>query len=220
MSEDGLSRMEFRDTGYGIREDSRELLFQPFERLGNQTAEGTGLGLALSRQLVELMGGSLELVSSGPEGTVFCMTLRSVDAPLVAAKEAVAANGHSLSPLHAKILCIEDNLANLNLLEHIFAEWPNVTLIPAMQGSIGLDLAAEHLPTLILLDVHLPDMNGAEVLKRLKGDPRTAAIPVVAVSADATSSQRRAMLAAGAVAYVTKPIDIKTLTETIEALFD
>lgn len=212
---DGNSVVVVKDTGSGIESKWLDQLFQPFERLGNESTEGTGLGLALSRQLVQLMGGSLELVETGPGGSTFAVRLRTVEAPIVKARDAVTSNVRDVSPVKATILCIEDNLANLNLLEHVFAEWPDLRLIPAMQGSLGLELAVEHQPHVILLDVHLPDIDGLEVLKRLKADDRTKRIPVVAVTADATATQRRAMTAAGAVAYITKPIDIKLLTSTI-----
>ena len=207
--------VEFRDTGHGIPEEHIHQLFQPFERMGQQATEGTGLGLALSKQLVGLMGGSLELGENGPDGATFVVKLRASASPIELAG-AVGALTATTSGLQARILCIEDNLANMKLLEHVFESWPGVTLIPAMQGSIGLELAVQHLPDLVLLDVHLPDMNGLEVLKRLKSDPATARIPVVVITADAMGVQRKAMLSAGAVAYVTKPIELAELIATIE----
>ena len=214
----GSYRVTFSDTGVGIDPDSLHLLFTPFERLGQKSGEGTGLGLALSRQIMQLMGGSLDLLSSGPQGSTFAVTLRTSDAPStvgVLEDKPLVVRGSVLS---ARILCIEDNLANLRLLEHVFEDWPNVTLMPAMQGSIGLELARQHQPDVVLLDLHLPDTTGLDVLKRLKADPSTAAIPVVVVTADATASQRRLLLASGAVAYLTKPLDVVALTATIERI--
>ncbi|MDQ6939976.1 MAG: response regulator [Verrucomicrobiota bacterium] len=107
-----------------------------------------------------------------------------------------------------KILYIEDNLSNLTLIEQLLIDEPAVHLITAMQGQLGLDLARQHLPDLILLDLHLPDLPGWEVLARLQNDKVTAGIPVVVISADATARQIERLLTAGARSYLTKPIDM------------
>jgi CheY-like chemotaxis protein len=114
------------------------------------------------------------------------------------------------------VLYIEDDLANLALVERILGARPDVQLVVAMQGRMGLDLARDHHPNLILLDVNLPDISGQEVLARLAEDERTAGIPVLVISADASSSQRRLMLDAGAAAYLTKPLDVRLLVELLE----
>lgn len=207
------------DTGGGISEADRSRLFQPFERFGDVHLPGTGLGLALSRQLASLMGGSLELRDSSPNGSTFAVTLNAIDAQFQSTgTHQGASSSAGLSNIEAKILCIEDNLSNLKLLENIFVTWGGVTLFPAMQGSIGIELARQHQPDVILLDVHLPDMDGMSVLRKLKADPATAGIPVIVVSADATSSQRKRMLGSGAVAYITKPIDVVLLAKTVQDL--
>lgn len=212
-------RIEFADTGMGINHDVRHLLFQPFERLGQDTGQGTGLGLALSKQLVELMGGTLQLASSTAEGTTFVIELKSAADPITeSGTSGEATTAHHAGLGAATVLCVEDNLSNLKLLEHIFATWDHVKLMPAMQGSIGLELARQHTPSVILLDVHLPDMTGSEVLRRLKSDPQTAAIPVIVVSADATSGQMRLMKSLGAHSYITKPLDVALLSSTVESL--
>ena len=209
-------KIEFKDTGIGISDEDRRLLFQPFERIGQTTVPGTGLGLALSRQLIELMGGTLDLEASGKSGSTFVVVLTSSGAPAATRPPGRSAHRAEYAPeVSAKVLCIEDNVANLKLLEHVFATWPNTTLVPAMQGSIGIELARQHRPDVILLDLHLPDMDGAEVLRRLRADERTAAIPVIIVSADATEGQKRKLLAEGARAYVTKPINVVELAQTI-----
>lgn len=110
-----------------------------------------------------------------------------------------------------KILYVEDNLSNLQVIERVLARWPDVELIPALSGSLGLGLAREHLPSLVILDLHLPDMSGREVLLALRSDPRTAAIPVVVLTADATTGQREQLLKMGADVFLTKPIDIHEL---------
>jgi CheY-like chemotaxis protein len=113
---------------------------------------------------------------------------------------------------------VEDNLANLALVETILRPRPHWRLIPALQGGLGLELAAEHAPDVVLLDLNLPDMPGREVLNRLRADPRTAHIPVVVISADATSRTVEALTAAGADAFLTKPLDVREFVETVERL--
>ncbi len=117
-------------------------------------------------------------------------------------------------PSH-RVLYIEDNLSNVRLIERILARWPGVTLVTAMQGRLGLELAREHRPDLILLDLHLPDMHGTEVLRQLRADPGTRAVPVVVISADATPGQIERLGAAGAHAYLTKPLDVKRFVEVV-----
>lgn len=114
------------------------------------------------------------------------------------------------------MLYIEDNLSNLRLIERILMKRPTINLISAMQGQMGLDMAYEHRPDLILLDLHLPDMTGNEVLRRLQEDSRTASIPVVVLSADANPQQVDKLLDAGARAYLTKPLDVKQLLKILE----
>jgi len=114
------------------------------------------------------------------------------------------------------VLHIEDNLSNVKLIEQVLAQRPNIELLAAMQASVGLELAREHRPMLILLDLNLPDMAGDRVLTLLREDARTARIPVVIVSADATQRQIQRVLAAGATAYLTKPIDVRELLRLID----
>jgi CheY-like chemotaxis protein len=114
------------------------------------------------------------------------------------------------------VLYIEDNLANLTLMEHLLTHRDDVALIPAMQGRLGLDLARRHRPVLVLLDLHLPDIGGDEVLRSLRSDPELAAVPVVVISADATPGQERRLLAAGADAYLSKPFDVPALLALLD----
>jgi CheY-like chemotaxis protein len=129
-----------------------------------------------------------------------------------------SSNGNSASPSgkHRSLLYIEDNLANLTLVQRIAAERDGIEIIPAMQGRLGLELAREHRPALILLDLHLPDITGDEVLQRLRDDPTTASIPVVIVSADATPGHIQRLLNAGALTYLTKPIDVSSLLRILD----
>ena len=116
------------------------------------------------------------------------------------------------------MLYIEDNLSNLRLIERILARRADVEVVSAMQGRLGLELARQHHPALILLDLHLPDINGEEILRQLRDDPTTASIPVVMVSADATAGQIQRLLAAGAAAYLTKPLDVAKLLGLVDEM--
>ena len=210
------------DTGPGIAPGSAEAVFAPFERLAaaNTDVEGTGIGLALSRSLAEAMGATLTFESVVGQGSTFILDLPRAEGQLErferlddrASRSDPAANG---SLVH-KVLYIEDNIPNLRLIERVLSRRPEVTLVPAMQGRLGLALAHEHLPTLILLDLHLADIGGEKVLAELLADPVTAHIPVVIVSADATLNQVGRLLAAGAAAYLTKPINVDELLEHVD----
>jgi PAS domain S-box-containing protein len=214
-------RLRVADTGPGIPLEMRARLFTPFDRLGaeNGSVEGTGLGLALSRRLMEAMDGALGLEESPPgsvgmaTGSVFWLELPLGANPLVvlAADRGAAfeaANADPLPPEHT-LLYIEDNFSNLTLIENVLQAHPGIRLLTATQGSLGLDLARQHRPDLILLDVHLPDLNGDEVLAELKADETLRDIPVVLLSADATERQIQRLLQAGAQAYLTKPLNVK-----------
>ncbi|MBI3721650.1 MAG: response regulator, partial [Fimbriimonas ginsengisoli] len=213
---DGISRIEVSDTGLGISLEDQELLFQPFQRFGDQGVEGTGLGLALSERFVKLMGGSLRLSESTAEGSTFCVDLKATKASYQKPEIVAGLFASSLASCHGKLLYVEDNISNMRLLEMFTFGFENISLIPAMQGRIGLELAREHHPDLILLDLHLPDLMGDEVLRRLKSDPATSSIPVVIVTADATARQIKALFAAGAAEYLTKPLDFKMLVAVLE----
>jgi CheY-like chemotaxis protein len=118
------------------------------------------------------------------------------------------------------ILYIEDNLANLQLVRGILAYRPSITLVSAMHGNLGLDLARRHAPDLILLDLHLPDISGEEVFKLLKEDPTTSAIPVAIISADASRETHERLEAAGASLFMTKPVNVRQFLETIDAILE
>jgi PAS domain S-box-containing protein len=205
---DGAVEIDVIDDGPGLDEAQQERLFQPFERLGAERShiQGTGLGLALSRQLTVAMGGTLSLRSVSGEGATFTVRLQHSSGTDQAAVIPAAGPAVLHDAVAARsVLYVEDNLATIALVESILALRPNVRLLTAMQGGLALDLAREHCPDLIILDLHLPDLNGDEVLIRLRGDARTAAIPVVIYSADATERQVRRLLDAGAAAFLTKP---------------
>ncbi len=217
------AQISISDTGPGIAADKLDRLFSPFDRLGAEDSEieGTGLGLALSKRLVEHMGGALRVSSKEGVGTDFWIELPLAKDPRAALRprrEAVV--GDSLKTTDARrftVLYIEDNAANLSLVETLFAEVPAIQLLVETRGVAGVARAVAVRPDLVLLDMHLPDLPGDQVLRQLKGDRLTATIPVIVVSADATASHIKAMLAAGALHYFTKPLDVDRFVAAVEA---
>jgi signal transduction histidine kinase/DNA-binding response OmpR family regulator len=217
---DDRIRICVHDTGQGLSAEDQERLFVPFERLGagDTGVEGTGLGLALSRELTEAMGGALGVDSVAGEGSTFWVELPvaepvAVD-PGATEPRDLRVRGYSRA---RTVLYVEDLVANVQLVESILRWRPDVRLIPAMLGEVALDLAKEHGPDLVLLDLHLPDLGGQEVLQRLRDEPSTAHVPVVVFSADATQRLTDELRAAGAASYLTKPIGVVELLEALDA---
>jgi PAS domain S-box-containing protein len=216
-------RISVSDTGRGIPAAQIARLFTPFERLGVEQngVEGTGLGLALSKRLVEAMDGEMGVASTLGEGSTFWLELPRMDAP---PEDATVPDSDEETspeiPAHRarRVLYIEDNPSNLKLIERVLARRPGIQLLTAMQGRLGLDLARQHRPDLILLDLHLPDVAGEEVLRRLWADPATRAVPVVVLSADATKGQIERLRAAGARGYLTKPLDIQHFLTVLDEI--
>ena len=213
-----------RDTGPGIAAEDLPKLFVPFDRLGatNSDVEGTGLGLVLSQRLVTAMGGTLKVESIPGQGSTFSIELPQATAPEAALahlpQDNFEAGGREPSQRQYSILCIEDNLSNLRLIEVVLARRPGVTLLSAMQGSVGLDMARQHEPDLILLDLHLPDIGGSEVLTRLRQSALTRDIPVIVISADATPAQVERLLEAGVLGYLTKPLDVTEFLRLLDGV--
>jgi signal transduction histidine kinase/CheY-like chemotaxis protein len=220
----GRLRLNVIDTGPGIPAALIDRLFQPFERLGAEGSrvEGTGLGLALSQQLARLMDGELGVESRAGAGSTFWIELGFAEAPArdgATVPEELPAP-RTASPGRRRVLLIEDNLANLKLIEVLTSDREHIELLPAMTGRLGLELAREHQPDLILLDQHLPDLTGTEILHRLKANPETRDVPVVIVSADATPGQIRRMRERGAADYLTKPLDIPRFLQVLDGVID
>ena len=222
-------RISVADTGPGIRPELMDRLFAPFDRLdaGQTDVEGTGIGLALAKSLAEAMGGTLSVESSLGQGSTFSVDLPRVEGPVEryerlqpepATRVVAPANGNAGPAGRHEVLYIEDNPSNLRLIERILGRRGDIDVLSAMQGRFGIDLARQHRPSLILLDLHLPDINGEEVLRRLLDDPLTASIPVVMVTADATAGQVQRLLSAGAAAYLTKPLDVAQLLRLLDEM--
>jgi CheY-like chemotaxis protein len=218
---EGHLRIIVTDTGRGIAEQDIQQLFRPFQRLDAAQAgiQGAGLGLTLSGQLIDAMGGTIGATSTAGEGSVFWVDLPlTLPAPFSATVPRAEPLGISRAYTGPKtVLYVEDMVDTLRLIEQILRQRPSVRIVPAMLGGVALDLAAEHHPDLILLDLNLPDIPGEELLHRLKADPATSATPVIVISADATPQRIGALLAAGASSYLTKPISVRDFLHTIDA---
>jgi PAS domain S-box-containing protein len=215
-------RIEIRDTGVGITPAQMEKLFVPFERLGAEQTdvEGSGIGLALSKRLVELMGGTIGVDTVVGAGSTFWIELSSSAAEVSSgALEAEPAPASGNEDVRVRtVLYIEDNIPNLKLMERVLVRRRGFKLMTAMQGRLGYNLACQHQPDIVLLDLHLPDISGEEVLRLLRTNPVTSEIPVVMISADATRRQHDRLLTAGARAYLTKPLDVPRLFEILDSV--
>jgi CheY-like chemotaxis protein/anti-sigma regulatory factor (Ser/Thr protein kinase) len=222
------------DTGDGISADKLPELFQPFNRLeaNNSGIEGTGIGLALTKRLIEQMDGSVSVTSEVGSGSTFGITL-----PLSQVgwdekhREAESDNGLSYpeydnpdqsaesfeyrKPAKATVLCIEDNPANLRLISQIL-RLRSVNFISTHSPALGIELAQMHHPDLILLDINIPGMDGYQVLKVIKKDPALKHIPVIAVTAKAMAHDIERGMAAGFAAYITKPLSVDHFLQSID----
>ena len=215
-------RISVRDTGAGLPPDMVMQLFQPFNRLGRERSaeEGTGIGLVMSKQLVELMGGVIGVESTVGQGSVFWFDLNSAVAPTLGVDHAEAAavaraqvpNGVPQRTL----LYVEDNPANLTLVEQLIARRPDMRLLSAREAISGIQIARAKHPELILMDINLPGISGIEALKILREDPATASIPVVALSANAMPRDIEKGLQAGFFRYLTKPIKVNEFMNTVD----
>jgi len=221
-SEEVADRLRLRvtDTGPGVAPQLHERLFAPFDRLDAESKgiEGTGLGLALSRGLMEAIGGSLGVESAPGVGSTFWLELplATTSTNFATTDPVVTASSDTNVEASATVLYIEDNIGNVRLMERLFAHRPHIRLITSLQGSVGVELAQQHRPDLIVLDVHMPDLSGYEVFQRLLGDERTASIPVIMLSADASLEQIQRFTDAGARDYLTKPLDLQNFLAQLD----
>ena len=214
------------DTGEGLSPDKLAQLFQPFNRLGQESSgeEGTGIGLVVAKQLVELMGGAIGVDSTVGVGSTFWIELRADDPPLLVLDDdffnAVMPEPEPDDAPLRTLLYVEDNPANLKLVEQIIARYPDIRLLTAITGSLGVELARTAQPTLILMDINLPDISGIQALELLRDDPTTSHIPVVALSANAMPRDIEKGLAAGFFRYLTKPIKVNEFMDALNVAFE
>ena len=219
----GSMRIGVRDTGAGLAPEQLAQLFQPFNRLGREASaeEGTGIGLVVTKRLVDLMGGAIGADSTVGSGSVFWIELSLASEPQLEAREAgrpapvppQPADGLAVRTL----LYVEDNPANLELVEQIIARRPDLRLLSAADGSLGIEFARTYQPELILMDINLPGLSGIEAMKILHADRSTRHIPIIALSANAVPRDIRNGLEAGFFDYLTKPIKINEFMDALEA---
>lgn len=217
-------RISVRDTGVGLSPVQLEGLFQPFNRLGQEAGlvEGTGIGLVVTKRLVELMGGAIGVSSTSGIGSVFWIELKSASPPVTRPDEGIVpARARAQFAQHdasvQTLLYVEDNPANLKLVEEIIRFRPGLRMLSAPDAHLGIELACVHLPEVILMDINLPGMNGIDALKVLQETPETANIPVIAVTANAMPRDVTAGLHSGFFRYITKPINIEELNKAIDS---
>jgi CheY-like chemotaxis protein len=219
-SMDGVVRVSVDDTGHGLTPAQLGQLFQPFNRLGQDESgeEGTGIGLVVTRQLIELMNGRIGVDSAPGVGTSFWIEMQASSEPMldVATYVPPPAELPALSSALRTLLYVEDNPANLSLVEQLVARRTDLALLTAIDGSLGLQLARTCLPDVILMDINLPGISGFGCLKILQTEAATARIPVVALSANAVPRDIERGLQAGFFRYLTKPINVAEFMDTLD----
>jgi PAS domain S-box-containing protein len=220
-------RISIRDTGEGLAPEKLAQLFQPFNRLGQETGtvSGTGIGLVVTRRLAELMEGSLGVESKPGVGSVFWCELAASSAPSLSHSPFNEVEPFARRPLapgapQRTVLYVEDNSANLELVEQLLERSRDTQLLTAVSGTLGVEIARRELPTVIIMDINLPGMSGIAALKILREDPATAHIPVIALSANAMPRDIARGLKLGFFRYLTKPINVHEFVETLIAAFE
>ncbi len=216
-------RISVRDTGVGLSPEQLAQLFQPFNRLGQEAGaeEGTGIGLVVTKRLVELMGGTIGADSTVDVGSVFWVEFDLAAAPQFAALEAglgvlARTQAPDGTPLRT-LLYVEDNPANLELVEQLIARRQDLRLLSAADANLGIEYARTCLPEVILMDINLPGLSGIEAMKMLRADPTTAHIPIIALSANAVPRDIERGLEAGFFDYITKPILVGKFMDAVDA---
>ncbi len=218
----GSMRISVRDTGMGLTPQQLSQLFQPFNRLGKEASaeEGTGIGLVVTKRLVELMGGSIGVESKAGVGSVFWVELKLTKAPRL--EPLLLAHVAQTQPVlpegtpHRTVLYVEDNPANLELVEQLIERRADLRLLSAADGNLGIEYARTYQPDVILMDINLPGISGVEVMQILRADPSTKHIPIIAISANAMPRDIEKALAAGFFNYLTKPIKVKEFINVLD----
>jgi signal transduction histidine kinase/ActR/RegA family two-component response regulator len=219
-------RIGVRDTGAGLSPEQLAQLFQPFNRLGKDasTEEGTGIGLVVTKRLVELMDGAIGVESTVGVGSLFWVELSLTSAPqqlLQEAEPSMSARPPVQDGLPRRtLLYVEDNPANLELVEQLIARRPDLRLLSAADGNLGIEFARSYQPEVILMDINLPGISGIEVMKVLRADPKTAHIPIMALSANAVPRDIAKGLEAGFFDYLTKPIKVNQFMAAVDAAME
>jgi signal transduction histidine kinase/CheY-like chemotaxis protein len=217
----GTLRISVRDTGVGLSPEQVSQLFQPFNRLGQEGGkeEGTGIGLVVTQRLVELMGGEIGVDSTQGLGSVFWVEMALASAPGLSLEITAEPSSNEILDGAAMqtVLYVEDNPANLELVEQIIARRTHLRLLGAADASLGIEFARVYLPEVILMDINLPGMSGLDAMKVLRADPTTAHIPIIALSANAVPRDIQRGLEAGFFNYITKPIKVGQLMDAIDA---
>jgi PAS domain S-box-containing protein len=219
--ENGNIYIHVQDSGIGIAEEEKEKIFEPFYRIKGTRVDGTGIGLSLVKQLVQLMGGDVGVDSTLGKGSDFWFRLPvalDLDTNDAHKKECDTNQERKLQSIERRILYIEDNVSNLQLMKTILEPYPNITLLSATNGHKGIQVAINENVDLILLDMNLPDMSGYEVFDVLQKNKKTKSLPVIALSAYAMKDEIQKALKRGFTDYLTKPIDIKQLLGKIEKI--
>jgi len=232
----GRVRIAVRDTGVGLSLEQQDSLFEPFNRLGREggPVEGTGIGLVVTKRLVELMGGRIGVDSTPGVGSEFWIELGAQEhgaelsalptrveiAESKAARAAAATMPIEVSPQAAReiatILCVDDDAFSLRLVQEVLRARSDLRVLSATNGRLAVDMVREHLPAVVLMDHNLPELSGREALAILRNDRRTGHIPIVALSANALPSAREDGLAAGFFHYLTKPFEVHELMAVID----
>jgi CheY-like chemotaxis protein/two-component sensor histidine kinase len=216
-------RISVRDTGAGLAPEKLGQLFSPFNRLGQEAGSvaGTGIGLVVSKRLAELMGGAIGVESTVGVGSVFWCEMLTAEAPEIPIPsgdtEALRRRAAPDTAPPRTVLYVEDNPANMQLVEELIGRFPDLNLVTAVNGTLGIERARASQPQLILMDINLPGISGTKALKILREDPLTSHIPVIALSANALPRDIEKGLEAGFFSYLTKPIKINELVETLNA---
>ena len=219
-------RISVSDTGEGLPPEKLAQLFQPFNRLGQEASgvSGTGIGLVVTKRLAELMEGVIGVESEVGVGSVFWCELILTSAPQLKIESGetgpyVPATLPAGTPQRT-LLYVEDNPANMMLIEQLIARRPDIRLITAVNGTLGVELARAALPQVILMDINLPGISGIDALKILRKDPATTHIPIVALSANAMTRDIEKGMEAGFFRYLTKPIKVKEFMDTLNTALE